>query len=99
MAKEVKGWRDPQSWDYSGGDVTVRAVSELCRSDDGWVCPHCETKETLEGAEMATQTVMNLIFSGESVREYCNYCGKEYFVRCYKRLTYMSCADEKFEEE
>ena len=98
MAKEVKGWRVPRDWDYKGDDAMLKGLSAMSQSDDGWVCPHCGAKETLEAAEMATQTVMNLIFGGEAVREYCNYCDKEYFVQCYKRLTYTSCADEKFEE-
>lgn len=98
MAKEVKGWREPRSWDYKGDDPTLNGIMAMSQSDDGWVCPYCGAKEALEDAEMETQTVMNLVFSGESVREYCNYCDKEYFVKCYKRLTYSSCADEKFEE-
>lgn len=99
MAKEVKGWRAPRNWDYEGDDLMRKAVNAISQSDDGWECPHCGDKETMEASEMATQNVLNLIFSGESVREYCNYCGKEYFVKCHTRFSYSSCVDEKFEGE
>ena len=99
MAKEVKGWRDPRDWDYKGDDAMLKGLFAVSPSDDGWVCPHCGAKETLEAAEMASRVLMDLVFREESVREYCNDCGKEYFVRCYTRFTYSSCTDKKFEEE
>jgi hypothetical protein len=99
MAKEVKGWRDPNDWDYKGDDFTIKAINNLTKSDDGWVCPHCGAKETLADAEMRTEEVHNLIFGGEDVKKYCYSCSKDYFLRCFTRFMYSSCADEEFEEE
>ena len=99
MAKEVKGWRDPMPWDYKGDDAMLKGLSAMSQSDDGWVCPHCGYKDTMERYEMSNQEAMELVFGYDPVKLCCGGCYKEYFVQCYKRLTYTSCADEKFEEE
>jgi hypothetical protein len=53
----------------------------------------------MERYEMSNQEAMELVFGYDPVKLCCGGCYKEYFVQCYKRLTYTSCADEKFEEE
>jgi hypothetical protein len=99
MAKEVKGWREPRNWDRKHDDAFMSGLDKLIQSDDGWICPHCGVKETLADAEMRTEDVHNLVFGGEDVKRFCYECCKDYFLRCFTRLMYSSCADEKFEEE
>jgi hypothetical protein len=99
MGKEVRGWREPQTWDYKGEDIVMKTMDRSTRSDEGWLCPHCEAKEMLENSEMPSQDVFSLILNSEPIKVYCNNCNKDYYVKCFTRFSYYSCVDESFEQD
>lgn len=99
MAKEIRGWRTPQTWDYKGDDLVMKTMDRSSRSDEGWLCPYCGVKETLEDSEIPSGDVFSLILNQDDVKVYCNHCDKEYYVKCFTRFSYYSCEDDSSETD
>lgn len=96
MTKEVKGWRE-KGWNSSS--EIGRAILEMVTGEDGWFCPHCDTKEELGYCEDIThETYHRLMDDYEKIDICCRHCGKYYFLKCHIRRNYYSCMDDKFEE-
>ena len=96
MAKEVMGWRGKE-WDPDS--EMGRIILEMVTGEDGWICPHCYCKETLEEADDITHETYHQLMDEDKYIDYrCGTCGKYYYLKCHVRRNYYSCLDNKFEE-
>lgn len=101
MAKEIEGWRRPREWDGDYKDnPMLTIITILTRSDDGWCCPHCEYKESLEGGGgIGNQEYFQLMEGYEPLEVTCFDCNKTYFLKATVVRKYFSCEDKEFKSE
>lgn len=101
MAKEIKGWRGPKSWDMDDrGDVLLGAIKAMTQSDDGWYCPHCMCKSDLYQEEgISNETYVSLMENFDPIEMVCHACDQKYFLKCCVRKLYFSCEDKEFKSD
>ena len=101
MTKVLDGWRTKYDWERSSGDKSLDLLLDSVTSHEGWHCPYCAHKMTVQEEEFTNQQYFELIHDsyGEPMKMECGSCSKPYFLKGHMTLKYSTCEDKDFGDE
>lgn len=101
MTKVLDGWREKYDWEKAPGDNAINDLIDAVTSHQGWRCPHCGQKATVQEEELSNQEYLDLIHDSyaEPMERKCSYCFEKYFLKAHMVLKYSTCVDKDFGDE
>lgn len=96
MEESVPGWREKEYLTPQDGDDIIYAITYASRGHDGWVCPHCNYKQSFKGRELSNKDCMELLFGEDPFQEYCYSCERPYYVKADTAIRFSSRTDTEF---
>jgi len=102
MGEVVKGWKTEYDWDKPTGLKELDKLIDARTSDEGWKCPHCDSKSSPQEEEMSNHNYIRLLVGTDDdgpMEMECGNCYKKFFLRASPAIKYETCSDKSFGDD